>query len=264
MGQAAVTTCTDSRACSACSGSDPISDTVKVSLSALFDPQHAATVDTEDVETHGAARTPRGCVTSARHPAPLSAAAAQAAKQADAELAEREAALERQLAEARRKDEERLQQWRAEEEAARQEREAQEAAARQLRMDVQLEAQQAAATQQQRLAEEEAQRHQKEAAARNAVEHFLKANGFEDVSVKRRQMLNTAYALHAAVKENNAEMIGLLLWAGADPSKKNSAGQTPRDMAEKKNKHGSHEAVLKALDSPLACNTPRVYRAGGA
>jgi len=93
-------------------------------------------------------------------------------------------------------------------------------------------------------AEEEARRARKEREDAEKVAAFLRAKGFSGVTTGRRKMLKTSYPLHAAVADKDAEMVALLLQAGADPAQKNSSGATPEQQALKLNKNGSHEAVL--------------------
>jgi hypothetical protein len=81
------------------------------------------------------------------------------------------------------------------------------------------------------------------------VNEFLKANDFDDIhsySVKSRFILRDriSHPLHCAVEHNNATMVELLLWAGADPEARDHKGRTPRELAESLNKNGSHRAVL--------------------
>merc|ERR1712232_1518597 len=65
------------------------------------------------------------------------------------------------------------------------------------------------------------------------VHEFLKSHGFEgDVNSKKRSMLKYRYPLHVAVKEQDAEMVKLLLLAGADKSLKDSFGYTPAQKAK--------------------------------
>merc|ERR1712232_998064 len=92
------------------------------------------------------------------------------------------------------------------------------------------------------------------AEADKKVSEFLKSHGFkDDANSKKSSMLKSRYPLHVAVKEQNAEMVKLLLSAGADKSLKNSSGYTPAQKAEqysKKSKGGwmpTDWAVLRAL-----------------
>lgn len=98
--------------------------------------------------------------------------------------------------------------------------------------------------------EEEARRARKERLDAEKVTAFLKAKGFSGVTVGRRKMLKTSYPLHVAVADRDAEMVELLLQAGADAAQKNSSGATPEQQALKLNKNGSHEAVLAKFRRP--------------
>lgn len=79
------------------------------------------------------------------------------------------------------------------------------------------------------------------------IRTFLETNGFEGVNIKRRKLLKTFYPLHVAVKQRDADLVRFLLQAGADPSKKNSSGETPFVLAQKCSSQGSHDAILAAL-----------------
>merc|ERR1712232_132143 len=105
---------------------------------------------------------------------------------------------------------------------------------------------------------EEAARRESELKAKadadRKVSDFLKSHGFKgDVNSKKSSMLKSRYPLHVAVKEQDAEMVTLLLSAGADKSLKNSSGYTPVQKAEQysKQKKGdarpTNWAVLRAL-----------------
>jgi len=81
------------------------------------------------------------------------------------------------------------------------------------------------------------------------VEEFLSEHGYSGVNVKRTRMLKSKYPLHTAVKFGSKEVVVLLLAAGADPTVKNSAGDTPKQLACKlsKTKGGTHGAVYEVL-----------------
>merc|ERR1712232_977765 len=92
------------------------------------------------------------------------------------------------------------------------------------------------------------------AASDRKVGDFLKSHGFKsDVNSKKSSMLKSKYPLHVAVKEQNVQMVRLLLAAGADKSLKNSSGHTPVQKAEQysqKSKGGwmpTDWAMLRAL-----------------
>jgi len=85
-------------------------------------------------------------------------------------------------------------------------------------------------------------------AAQKAVDDFLKARGFKNMLTPRKAFCGaTIYPLHLAVEENNAETVQSLLRCGADRTQKNSAKMSPLELAEKCNKKGSHDAIVKLL-----------------
>lgn len=87
--------------------------------------------------------------------------------------------------------------------------------------------------------------------AKVIVHEFLAAAGFKSLAVPRRRCCSSSYALHAAVEQNDAEVVTALLRCGADPARKNFAGKTPRDLAERLHgKKGQHKAVIQALGAP--------------
>lgn len=91
-------------------------------------------------------------------------------------------------------------------------------------------------------------RHAKEEReAREKVDQFLSTRGFRGARDGRRRLFRTCYPLHVAVALNDAEMVRLLLQAGADPSQRDSSGRTPQSLARKCNRSGSHEKVLSML-----------------
>ena len=79
------------------------------------------------------------------------------------------------------------------------------------------------------------------------LQKFLLEHGYYGVNRKRTKMLKSKYALHTAVKLSDDDMVSLLLATGADPQLKNSAGETPKKLAQRLNKDSSHVAVLAAL-----------------
>jgi len=122
----------------------------------------------------------------------------------------------------------RMQEIAAVEEAYRQEQ-AQKAAEEQARVARQLEAEEL----------EEAQA---------LVGVWCTANGFEGVSSQKKTFRGAKkFALHTAAKHKNEEMVALLVKCGADRHALDSKGQTPKQVAEKMNKDGSHEDVISLL-----------------
>jgi len=80
------------------------------------------------------------------------------------------------------------------------------------------------------------------------VDSFLKRNGFSDIDSKKKTMFKSFYPLHSAVSQNSAEMVQLLLAAGARPLLKNSSGLSALELARKLDKNGSHAKAIKFLD----------------
>ncbi|CAK8999541.1 ANK_REP_REGION domain-containing protein, partial [Durusdinium trenchii] len=59
---------------------------------------------------------------------------------------------------------------------------------------------------------------------------------------------NFRFPLHAAVEDNDAEMVRILLHFKAKTKLKDASGWSARQLARKRNFNGSHEAVLQILD----------------
>jgi len=95
------------------------------------------------------------------------------------------------------------------------------------------------------------QRLKEEAEDQSKIDTFLWTNGFVDMDSKKKSLFKTFYPLHAAVTQSNAEMVQLLLAAGARPTLKNSAGRSPLQLALKLDKKGSHEQIIKFLQFGL-------------
>jgi len=85
-------------------------------------------------------------------------------------------------------------------------------------------------------------------AAQKAVDGFLKARGFKNLRTPRKAFCGaTIYPLHLAVEENKEDIVRALLLRGADKTQKNSSKLSPLEFAEKLNKKGSHDAIVKLL-----------------
>merc|ERR1719195_2054683 len=98
-----------------------------------------------------------------------------------------------------------------------------------------------------RVRQAEAERSAREQERKAIVRAFLKEHGYSDVAAPKRNMLKTKYPIHTAAKKGDPEIVAALLEEGADPAKKNSAGQTAMQVAQQKNRNGSHADVLRAL-----------------
>jgi len=200
--------------CRPCSASDPVSDTVK------FD----------------ASKIPTPCREEA-------ASGAAAHKRNHEEQLQRD----REREEQRRRAEAIAEQGRAYAEAERlREQKKLEAAAEQARRD---EVARLARVAQQRTEERE----QEAQANRAMVEEFLTEHGYDDVNSKRKKHFKYKYPLHTAVK-HKPDMVRRLLRCDADPTLTNSAGKTPRQLAEAMGASGLGSAeladVLSALPDP--------------
>lgn len=80
-----------------------------------------------------------------------------------------------------------------------------------------------------------------------AVQGFLTQERFEGINATRRRMMMSCQPLHSAVRRSDPDLVSALLTARANPSIKNSAGQTPVALAAKL--HGN--SVLKAEQDRL-------------
>jgi len=80
------------------------------------------------------------------------------------------------------------------------------------------------------------------------VRAFLDRHGFETVKSKKHRLFRASYPLHAAVRENDADIVALLLKAGASYREPDSAGRSPLQLAQYLNNHaGSHTEVIGIL-----------------
>eukprot|EP00406_Dinophysis_acuminata_P077456 CAMPEP_0179241058 /NCGR_PEP_ID=MMETSP0797-20121207/16296_1 /TAXON_ID=47934 /ORGANISM="Dinophysis acuminata, Strain DAEP01" /LENGTH=180 /DNA_ID=CAMNT_0020948431 /DNA_START=130 /DNA_END=672 /DNA_ORIENTATION=+ len=93
----------------------------------------------------------------------------------------------------------------------------------------------------------EFERQAREQERKVVVGAFLKEHGYTDVAAPRRTMRKTKYPIHSAAKAGDAKIVAALLEEGANPAQKTSAGQTALQVAQQKNKKGSHANVLLVL-----------------
>ncbi|CAJ1448030.1 unnamed protein product, partial [Effrenium voratum] len=84
------------------------------------------------------------------------------------------------------------------------------------------------------------------------VQAFLKLHGFTAVSGAKKSFMSSTYPLHKAAELGDAHMVDQLLKSGATATQKNSSGRTPAQVAAKKDRKGSHSAVLSVLTQTQA------------
>jgi len=96
----------------------------------------------------------------------------------------------------------------------------------------------------------EAERLQKE--RQDSINSFCTRYGFHNLKEPRRAGCSvlgptSTYALHQAAELGDAKIVEMMLEEGASPLQQNSSKKTATQLAQKKNKGGSHDAVLQAL-----------------
>jgi len=93
-----------------------------------------------------------------------------------------------------------------------------------------------------------AQEQEEIAAGQKAVDDFLKAHGFKQLSLPKKAICGAPLsAIHMAVEKNNPDLVRAMVRGGADLNQKGPGKKTPLEFAEQCNKGGSHDAVVKAL-----------------
>lgn len=102
-----------------------------------------------------------------------------------------------------------------------------------------------------RQADEEEHREKQE-----ALQSFLRHHGFSGPSEPKKSGSSgmfgrsvTTYPLHCAAKLGDAQVLELLLEQGAAPTQRNSSGHTAAEVAQRRNKKGSHKTVLRLLST---------------
>jgi len=221
-------------ACKPCSNSDPASDTVKVDYSKF-------STSGEDKENSVPSLQANDKIKD------------EAKARAEAERKECELKRQRDQEQEheQRRQEEAAETLRREEEDRRRLEEEQEQLRRQEEVQRQKEIEEAAQReleeQERKRAEEQRVREDQEAQERVSV--WLKKNGFGSMNAKKKSLMSSLYPLHCAVSQNDSAMVQLLIRFNADPQLANSSKQTPRQLADKLNKKGSHSEVLAVLPS---------------
>jgi len=226
-------------ACGPCAVSDPTTDTVKVSFPYPDGKENMSPVPDYEAELNAKEEASR-----MRAEAEAEAARqAETARHAAEAEARRQAPAERQRAEASARAQAAADRAEA---AAR----AQAAEAQRQEEELQLALQQSA----DEAARREAAEREAKAEADRKVKEYLLSHGFkDDVNAKKSSMMKYKYPLHYAVKEQNTEMVSLLLSAGADKSLKNSSGKTPAQKAEQYTKQKKGDAISTEVIRALGC-----------
>jgi len=84
--------------------------------------------------------------------------------------------------------------------------------------------------------------------AEEKVMEWCKWNGFQDMHTQKKTFMGaTKFPLHTAVKYNDREIISMMLLAGVQTNVMDSKMQTPRELAIKLNKDGSHNEIILML-----------------
>lgn len=84
---------------------------------------------------------------------------------------------------------------------------------------------------------------------RGKLDAWLDRSGFSGVSVKKVTVTKTTYPLHAAVEQNDAEVVRWLLHFGASVEQRDSAGETAQEVAAKSNKDVCNDEILRVLEA---------------
>mmetsp|Transcript_73131 Transcript_73131/g.161401 ORF Transcript_73131/g.161401 Transcript_73131/m.161401 type:complete len:129 (-) Transcript_73131:117-503(-) len=88
------------------------------------------------------------------------------------------------------------------------------------------------------------------------LKKFLQINGCTDVNrPQRKPGKETLYPVHLAAHLGDADLLRLVLQAGADATQQSSMGRSAWDVAVQSNVYGSHDEVLLLLAEPIkVCN----------
>lgn len=231
--------------CKTCSESDPTQDTVKVNLRNLnkenVQPVHQVVHFQKKKTEQQLRREAEEDAAGRRNEEARVAAAAETARlHKEAEKAAAERVLRAEAAS------------RKAEEAARHEAFQREAAERAREEDAARYAAALAAEEDRqrieavRVAQEQAALARKEAEDKANV--WCKSHGYRDMNAPKTTFRGaTKFPLHTAVKENNQEIVALMLTAGVHKEWRDSKEQTPSQLAAKLNINGSHNQILAML-----------------
>ncbi|CAE7213095.1 unnamed protein product [Symbiodinium sp. KB8] len=96
-----------------------------------------------------------------------------------------------------------------------------------------------------------------ERARREQLLQFLRKHRFKDVNTSSGWFFNFRFPLHAAVEDNDAEMVRVLLHFKSKTKMKDAAGLSARQLARKRNHNGSHDQILQILNEHTAARRKR-------
>jgi hypothetical protein len=104
-------------------------------------------------------------------------------------------------------------------------------------------------------------RRQQRANAKERLRPFLTKNGFAGPNTPRRRFFRTQFPIHAAVSQNNADVVKLLIIAGVDITKADSSSRTAQELARREHsRHNSHAQVLALLTEAQRRRAARLAR----
>lgn len=94
---------------------------------------------------------------------------------------------------------------------------------------------------------------QQEVERKEVLDQFCARNGFSGIHDARRAGCSlwgatTTYPLHCAAEQADGRIVGMLLKEGVPLGLKNSSNMTALQVAQKKNRGGSHDGVVSLLN----------------
>lgn len=93
---------------------------------------------------------------------------------------------------------------------------------------------------------------------------FMRAHRFKDVNSSSGWFFNFRFPLHAAVEDNDAEMVRILIHFKAKTKLRDASGLTARQLAMERNVGGSHAKVLAAFKEHSAAKRKRAEAAAAS
>jgi len=91
-------------------------------------------------------------------------------------------------------------------------------------------------------------REQQLLATKKKVNEWCKSNGYQDMNIPKKTFRGaTKFPLHTAAKQNNEDMIAMLLLCGVDKYALDSKKRTAHEVATKSNKKEANEMIIARL-----------------